>query len=119
MGMGEELPTYASEEAALIAEVGDCCKGLNPFCTVKCLIEVAMEKRAAILAKRDEADRKQAESVLASFNLARHALAGIHELIELGDPWRNPEVLDQIKYAVEDALALAEKHAVASTTRAP
>ena len=54
----ENLPTYASEEAALIAEVGDCCKGLNPFCTVKCLIEVAMEKRAAILAKRDEAAQK-------------------------------------------------------------
>lgn len=49
-----DLPTFASEEAALIAAVGQCCMGSNPYCAAGCLVEIAVKKRAAMLAKRAE-----------------------------------------------------------------
>lgn len=67
------------------------------------------EARVNAFLAQVEADRKQAESVLASFNLARHALASIYEMVNLGDPGRNPEVLMRIEYAVEEAMTQAEK----------
>lgn len=39
------VPTRESERAALIAEVGDCCCGADPFCASGCLVEIALRKR--------------------------------------------------------------------------
>lgn len=39
--------TYESERAALVAEVGDCCKGSDPLCAGGCLVEKAIRKRTA------------------------------------------------------------------------
>ena len=37
--------TVGSERAALVAEVGDCCDGQDPFCAGGCLVERALKKR--------------------------------------------------------------------------
>lgn len=39
--------TRESERAALVAEIGDCCKGADPLCAGRCLVEQAARKRAA------------------------------------------------------------------------
>ena len=41
-------PTLASERAAVVAEVGECCAGSDPLCAAGCLVEQALRKRAAL-----------------------------------------------------------------------
>lgn len=50
--------TYASERAALITEVGECCQGCDPLCAGGCLVASALRKRAAARAPADPAVRR-------------------------------------------------------------
>lgn len=42
----DHYATAATEEAAIRAEVGECCQGGSPYCAGGCLVMVAIRKRA-------------------------------------------------------------------------
>lgn len=37
--------TYETERAALVSEVGECCRGSDPLCAGGCLVEKALRKK--------------------------------------------------------------------------
>ena len=45
--------TYESERAAVIRDVGECCRGADPACAGGCLVERALRKRVAALAAKE------------------------------------------------------------------
>jgi len=44
----EVVHTVRTVRDALVAQIGDCCQGGDPFCTGGCLVEMAMRKNFAV-----------------------------------------------------------------------
>jgi hypothetical protein len=42
---GDEAATIDTERARLVAEVGQCCEGADPYCVGGCLVQAAIRRR--------------------------------------------------------------------------
>lgn len=81
-------PSYENERALLVKEVGECCRGSDPFCAAGCLVEKAIRKRADRPTPKPAVDDAELEQILKDAHVMHYKRAiqalkhYLHELEE-------------------------------------